>query len=111
MVKGGLRSSTRALVIPGCASWRRPQTRNCASANPYDREYGFRARSPSAKLMLASILSQDSRPGMTNSFVVERLRIEQPVRVHERQLRPALALRHRTVEARAAARVARRAGL
>src|SRR6266704_2598769 len=29
------------------------------------RGYGFRARSPSAKLMLASILPQGSRPGMT----------------------------------------------
>jgi hypothetical protein len=46
-------------VIPGCASWRRP------GIHTPRRGYGFRARSPSAKLMHASILSQGSRPGMT----------------------------------------------
>ena len=33
-----------ATVIPGCAAWRRPQMRNCASGiHTPDRGYGFRA--------------------------------------------------------------------
>src|SRR6266571_7144079 len=59
----------RQVVIPGCASWRRP------GIHTPDRGYGFRARSPSAKLMLASILPQGSRPGMTTSRVEPALRV------------------------------------
>src|SRR5450759_731032 len=61
--------------------------------------------------MSALGISRHRKRGMTRSLPVDRLRIEHLIRIHERQSRPALGSRHLAIEARAAAGVARGAGL
>src|ERR1700738_2751688 len=51
------------------------------------------------------------RRPIDRSFPINRMRIDQPVRIHERQSRPALAGLDLAVEARAAAGVAGDSGL
>src|SRR5437870_5977978 len=54
VLRNGHGVSSIELVIPGCAAWRRPQMRNCASGNPYSRSWLW---IPGSRLL--------SRPGMT----------------------------------------------
>jgi hypothetical protein len=46
------------VVIPGCASWRRP------AIHTHDGGYGFRARSLGDKIDVVNF-AQSARPGMT----------------------------------------------
>src|ERR1022692_2282928 len=72
------------------------------------------ARNPYSRSWLwipGSLVSLTPRNDDDNSLPINGLGIEQPVRIHKRQSRPALAFRHRAVEARAPAGVARRPGL
>jgi hypothetical protein len=55
------------LHIVDAPLWRRP------GIHTPDRGYGFRVRSPSAKLMRASILSQGSRLGTTKETTPSQL--------------------------------------